>query len=214
MSWRDPSTYIFHFDDGEEIGCGGLIGIFSYDCRLDSTYEELGIKSFESYLSQTRDEYLAELKEWGEEMPESLRTEEVINSYPETRKYFSCAEGLEMTDRLERHFRNVLDHMEEHFTGMQKKLGREKEVITGDDVDELFDRDLAFREPERWERSSGFAYSDSGYWFACAKDEDAMYSKTDIAHIRLLVDFLAVLKTEFDKRKETGGWYLSMHIPY
>ncbi len=214
MSWRDPSTYIFNFSDGAEISCNALIGIFSYDCKLDSTYEELGIKSFESYLSQTRDEYRAELNEWGEEMPESLRTEEVINSYPETRHYFPCAEGFEMTERLEYYLRNVLEHMEEQLTGMQKKLGRKKVVITDDDLDELFESDLAFREPDNWLRSSRFACSPDYGWHAIGEAQDVMYSEKDVTHLRLLVDFLAVLKAEFDKRKETGGWYLTMHIPY
>lgn len=213
MSWRDPSTYIFHFSDGTEISCGGIIGVFSYDCGLDSTYKELGVESFEKFTSETRDEYRKYLEEWKDEVPEKMRTEEYINTHPVERNYFTCAEGFEMTGKLENYFSNVLTQMENDFDHMQKLLGEEKEFITADEEYDLFDEHLNYKEPVNWFRTSGFAYTPD-YWFSCAEEEGVMYSKKDIEHLRLLLEFFRLLKSEFEKRKENGGWYLSMFIPY
>lgn len=213
MSWRDPSTYIFHFSDGTEISCNGIIGVFSSDCGLDSTYEKLRIQSFEKFTSETREEYRKYLEEWKGEMPERMTTEEYINSHPEERKYFNCEEGFEIADKLENYFGDVVTQMKNDFDYRLKLLGEEKEFITGDDEEDLFDEHPNYTEPSTWFRSSGFAYTPD-YWFACAEEDDVRYSKEDIAHIRLLLEFLGKLKSEFEKRKTNGGWYLSMFIPY
>lgn len=213
MSWRDPATYIFIFEDDMQISCDGLIGIFSYDCRLDSTYKEAGVKSFESYTSETREEYLAYLREWKDETPKEMMTEESINAYPIERKYFDAKEGLELVQKLRNHFMPILESMNADFDYIQKVVSGNSEFI----LEEEMDWDIEeLREPRMWYHTHQYSKDvDLSHWYYTGDDDDIAYSRKEIQHVSLLVEFFGELEKEFEKHAEKkSGWYLKMHVPY